>query len=136
MFKDENIYDKVRKEVFNYLTLNKNQFLHQELETEIGLLNFQDYLNYIKNDGSWAGEIEKYAVEEIYNINLADYIQINNNSNIYHEFLYDCNHDNNYRKHLCILTNINNNHYNLIFDEKYNCFKNKENKLIYLYNFN
>ena len=63
MFKDENIYDKVRKEVFNYLTLNKNQFLHQELETEIGLLNFQDYLNYIKNDGSWAGEIEKYAVE-------------------------------------------------------------------------
>ena len=136
MFKDENIYDKVRKEVFNYLTLNKNQFLHQELETEIGLLNFQDYLNYIKNDGSWAGEIEKYAVEEIYNINLADYIQINNNSNIYHEFLYDCNHDNNYRKHLFILTNINNNHYNLIFDEKYKCFKNKENKLIYLYNFN
>jgi len=116
MFKDENIYDKVRKEVFNYLTLNKNQFLHQELETEIGLLNFQDYLNYIKNDGSWGGEIEKYAVEEIYNINLADYIQINNNSNIYHEFLYDCNHDNNYRKHLCILTNINNNHYNNIIE--------------------
>ena len=114
----------MRKEVFNYLNLNKNQFLHLELETEIGLLKFQEYLNYIKNDGAWAGEIEKYAVEEIYNINLADYIQINNSNNIYHEFFYDCNHDNNYAKDLCILTNINNNHYNLIFDKKYNCFKN------------
>lgn len=65
---------------------------------------------------------------------MADYIQINDNNNIYHEFIYDCNHDNNYRKDLCILTNLNNNHYNLLFDKKYNCFKNNENKLIFLNN--
>lgn len=38
IFKNENVYDKIRQEVFNYLNLNKNQFLHLELETEIGML--------------------------------------------------------------------------------------------------
>ena len=52
-------------------------------------------------------------------------------NDIYHQFFSDCNHDQIYRKNLCILTNINNNHYNLLFDKKYNCFKNTENRLIF-----
>ena len=104
------------------------------METDISLLNIEDYLKYISKDGEWAEELEKYGVEEIYNINITDYIQNYGNNEIYYQFFSDCNHDQNYRKHLCILTNINNNQYNLLFDKKYNCFKNNENRLNFLYN--
>ena len=81
--------------------------------------------------------IEKYISEEIFNINIVDYLEEDNNNDInnsYHKFFSDYNHDGNYNKDLCILSNINNNHYNLLYDKEYKCFKNSNNKLIFLNN--
>lgn len=133
----ENRHLKLRKEIVNYLKLHKNEFSHSEFETEIGIVNINQYLEYIEKPKSWSGELEKYEVEELYNINIADYLEkVDNNDITCHKFLYDYNHDRNYLKDLCILTSINNNHYNLIYDKIYNVFKNNKLQLIFLNNMN
>ena len=50
-------------------------------------------------------------MEEIYNINIVDYIEQIDNDNIYYKFSTDNNYDEIYLKDLCILANINNSHY-------------------------
>ena len=131
---NENYHLKIREEIQNFIEINKSLFNHLEIETEVGILNIEDYIIYIKKPKSWSGELEKYSEQELYNINIADYIVVidDTNNNIYHKFFTDCNHDNNYEKNLCILTSIANSHYNLLYDKKYNCFKNKNNYLIFL----
>ena len=79
------------------------------------------------------GNLEKLVVEEIYNINIADSIQTNYSDikTIYLKFFYDYNNDNNYLKDLCILTQINNNHYNLLFDKNHKCYMNNKKELLF-----
>ena len=108
--------------------MNKNLISHLELETEIGVLKIEDYLKYLSKDGAWEGELEKYAVEEIYNINIVDYIRniiimiyiINFFLIIIMIKIID--------KHLYILININNNLYKLRSQDfrKGNSFKRNE----------
>ena len=135
-YKNENLYNHVRKEIVDYLFQHKNDYIDIELETEDGLMNIDDYIDYIKRDGIWGGELEKYAAQELYNINIADYIEIKNSLTLqkFHKFIYNLNQDNIYEKDLCILTLINQNHYNLIYDKIYKCYKNKNNKLIFFGN--
>lgn len=137
VYKNENLHIMIREKIVKYIEEHKIMFQHLQLETEIGLLNFNEYLNYIKTSQAWSGEIEKYAAEEIFNINIGDYIEeVNNHNQVFHKFFSDSNHDNNYNKDLCLLTNISNSHYNLLFDKNYNCFKNEKSLLIFLYNNN
>ena len=73
-----------------------------EIETEVCISNIDEYTKYIKKQNSWSGELEKYVAEELYNINIADYIEVEDgtNNNNFHRFFIDCNHDNNYLKNL------------------------------------
>ena len=133
----EERYQEIRNNIVNYLIFHQNEFIHLEFETEIGVLNITQYIEYIKKDKAWSGELEKYISEEIFNINIVDYLEednINDMNNFYHKFFSDCNHDGNYNKDLCILSNIRNIHYNLLYDKAYNCFKNSNNQLIFLNN--
>ena len=59
-------------------------------------MNIDDYIDYIKRDGIWGCELEKYAVQELYNINIEDYIEIKNSLTLekYHNFIYNLNQDN------------------------------------------
>ena len=41
-------------------------------------MNIDDFIDYIKKDGIWGGELEKYAAQELYNMNITDYIEIKN----------------------------------------------------------
>ena len=133
---NENLHLIVREKICNYIIQNKILFNHLEFETEIGLLDLDNYIDYIKKPNAWSGELEKYAAEELFNINIADFIETKSNINnlTIHKFFADCNHDQNYDKDLCLLTSINNSHYNLLYDKKYNCFKNENMKLIFLNN--
>ena len=109
IFQNEEKYLIIRDKIVNYLIAYENLFNQLEIETEIGLLNFHEYLNYIKNPGAWSGELEKYAIEDIFKINIVDYIGIKENNNIFtHQFFYDYNHDKMLDKHLCILSQMNN----------------------------
>ena len=80
-------------------------------------MDIHDYIEYIAKPNKWGGELEKYAIQEIYNINIADYKIITNNKGelLFYQFIYNLNQDYNYNKYLCLITIINNNHYNLLF---------------------
>ena len=49
---------------------------------------------------------------------------------IYHQYVYNLNQDNDYNKDLCIITQVNNNHFNLLFDASYNAYKDEYNRLV------
>ena len=136
IYNDENKYKNVRNEIVNFLKMHRNEFLDIELETEIGNMYIDDYIQYIENDGKWGGELEKYAAQIVYGINIADYIAVKNSTGniIYHNFVYFLNQDNNINKHLCLISNIDRCHFNLLYDKTYKVFKNNENKLIFLNN--
>ena len=76
----------------------------------------------------------KSIAMEIYNVNIVDYKEkIDNvNNKVYHEFVFDYNSGQDYNKDLCIFTQINGNHFNILFDKNYKCFKDKNNKLLLL----
>ena len=113
------MYFRVRKEITDYLKINRNNYENIELATEEGMKNIDDYIIYTQQEGKWSGELEKYACLDIYNIIIADYKQITDKNLIpqYHQFIYNLNQGNDYNKVLCLLTNINNNHFNLLFDK-------------------
>ena len=134
-YKNENLHNIVRKEIIDYLKEHKDEYEDIILETEDGNKNINDYIKYISQDGIWGGELEKYAAQELYKINIADYKEIlyeNNKNNPQIQFIFNLNQDKNYNKDLCLLLFVNNCHYNLIFDKEYKPFKNKNNKLIFL----
>ena len=128
VYKNENLYSLVRNEIVNYLNEHKNEFAHLEIETEDRIKNIDEFLLYITDTKIWSGELEIYADEEIYNINIVDYIQFIEKKiiKIIHNYFFNYNHDNKNDKDLCILTNINYNHYNLLFDKKIKVFKNNK----------
>lgn len=65
--------------------------------------------------------------------NIVDNIEnIDNNNNIIYKFFSDNNNEGLYNKDLCILTNSNNSHYDLLFDKIYKCFKRYKLDLIIL----
>ena len=66
-----------------------------------------------------------YATNILYNINIMTMVTIldNNNNTIQYNFVYKFNFDNNINKDLCIITNIFNSHYNLLFSKKHKAKK-------------
>lgn len=132
VYKNENYYFRVRSEICQHLKRNRINYQNLEIDTEEGLKFIDDYIIYIQKDGIYSGELEKYACQSLYNINICDYKEIKNQYfiPIYHQFIYNLNQDNNYNKDLCILTQVNNNHYNLLFDKNYNAYVNNKFELI------
>ena len=64
VYKNENQNLKVKNKIVKYIEDHKNLFQHLEIETEIGLLSFNEYLKYIKESNAWSGEIEKYGLRK------------------------------------------------------------------------
>ena len=64
VYKNENLYYRVRQEIANYLIVNKNNYVNIELETEDGLMDINQYIIYIQKDGVWGGELENMLVKK------------------------------------------------------------------------
>ena len=45
--KNENLHSKIRKEISDYLEIHKEEFNEFLFETEIGIINIEEYLKYI-----------------------------------------------------------------------------------------
>ena len=131
IYKTESNHKLIRNEICMYIENNIEQFSDFIFETEIGILDIYQYINYIKKQNSWDGQLEKYIAEILYKINIVDYKEnILPNNKIIYEFVANHNYDDNYNKDLCVFTQVNNNHFKLIFDINYNFHKTKENNLI------
>ncbi len=93
IYKDENEHIRVRQEIANYIKEHRKDYENIELETEKGLMNIDEYRIYIQQTNSWGRELEKYAAEGIYNINIADFSLVSNKFRLpqYHQFIYNLN---------------------------------------------
>lgn len=102
-YKNENLYTKVRIEILDYLLQNKDNYEGIVFETEVGILNFDNYINYISQTNAWGCNIEKNIAMETYDIYLVNYKVILNqgNNKHYHAFQFD-HKTTNYNKDLCI----------------------------------
>ena len=58
-YKNENLYSKVRKEILDYFIQNKENYKGLVFETEVGILNLDNYINYISQTNNWGGNLEK-----------------------------------------------------------------------------
>ena len=84
-------------------------------------MSVYDYIDIMNDNGLYGGEIEIDIAKKIYKINIATYSKIYSKYNktklIGLQYINYYNHEDNNRN-LLILTNLNNNHYNLAYVKK------------------
>ena len=120
VYATEDLYFRVRRKIYERCLLNINNYPDITLNTELGSMHILDYMDHIREDGWFGGELEISIFSILYNINIATYHENLNNNNelIGYNFINDYNHnnDNFENRHLMILTNINNSHFRLGYD--------------------
>ena len=110
---------RVRREIYEECRNRQSNYPDISLETEQGPMNILDYINHIQSNGFYGGELEISVAAELYNINIATYMEnrdINNNIIGFTNINYYNHNDNNEHRHLLILTNIDNIHFRLGYD--------------------
>ena len=116
---NENSYSSIREEIYQEALKNQRNN-PQKLEIiENNQLSVTQYIDHIRKDGIFAGDLEISTAKELYNINIATYRPGTKNEFSFINFYCD---GTNYNKDLLILIYINNNHYQLAY------YKNKEEK--------
>ena len=120
LYSNEDNYDIIRNDVYNYLALRKNLYNNYNFEHFGAILNASDYIDNIKNDGFWMGELEIQAISEIYDVTLIVF-QLSNDNTLKIINIYGNLNDQN--KNLLTLCYINNNHFNVVYNKN----KNKPN---------
>lgn len=59
IYNDENYHPNARNEIVNYIEILKKENEKIEIETIIGDLKINEYIQYIKNLNAWERELEK-----------------------------------------------------------------------------
>ena len=120
LYKHEKEHTKIREEIFKKALYNQKKN-PQALDVVENLeLSMTQYINYgIKNNGTFAGDLEISTAQQLYNINIVTYRPGNHNKL---SFVKLYNDDGNYKKDLLILIFINNNHFQLAY------YKNNKEK--------
>lgn len=124
LYGTENLNDNIRQEVFNYLDKNRTTYKEYNFEYNNKILNSNDYIDIIKNNGEWMGELEIIAITIIYNVNILLF-QINENEEI--EFVNKYGNIDNNTKMLLTLCFINHNHFNVLYEKQPENRKNNDN---------
>ena len=61
------------KDVYDYLTLNKDNFVGFNFEYAGNLLDANEYIEKVKQDGCWMGDLELSVLNLIYDATLLVY---------------------------------------------------------------
>ena len=116
IYKTENEHIKIRNEIANFLKNNVSMFEEVLVPTEFGDMTIDEYIEWMRTPGNWGGEIEIYASQKIYNINVIAYKQCFNiiTKKLDYKYIWCYMQDNNYNRDLCILINENNTYWNIL----------------------
>ena len=128
----EDNHSEIRKQIYNEAIKRKPLIPNIEIETERGRVRIHDYISTIKEEKNYGGDLEISISYDLYNYNVAEYKEIydNNGDLTALEFIQYINKDNNENKDLIILTNVNDNHFNLAYYKYKNINDNKNNSVI------
>ena len=77
----EELYPRVRQEIYQEARRREDNYPDITLDTESGPLNIHQYINEMKNDRFYGGELEISIANTLYGINIATYNEIYDNNN-------------------------------------------------------
>lgn len=115
LFGSEDDYNIIRQNVFHYLDKNRTNYSDYNFEYNGNILSNNEYIDTIKDDGEWMGELEITAISIIYNINILVF-KITDNDEIY--LINKYGDFNNRNRILVALWFINNNHYIVVYEKQ------------------
>ena len=111
LYGEEDKYYIIRENIYNYLTFNKQKFKNIPLELDGKLISSEDYIEKVKQNKFWMGDLEISVLHKIYN-SILFLFELNYNNELH---LLQINLDNN-NSIILTLCFINNNHYNIIYE--------------------
>ena len=144
IYGNEYMHQNIRQKIFTEAMKRLPNIPNIIMETEMGNIRIHDYIKSIKENSNFGGDFELSIAYDIFNINIAEYIEIReSNGNLINlSFVKYINDNNDEKKNLLILTNLDHNHFRLAYynnteiDYEYNYIKNinninneKENKI-------
>jgi hypothetical protein len=68
----------IRFEIAEYLKNHLRLFEEVRVPTEYGDMAIEEYIEWMKTPGNWGGELEIYAFQKLYNINIVTYKSVIN----------------------------------------------------------
>jgi len=102
LFNSEKYYKEIRKILYDYILENKDKYVENNLiEDNNVIIEFDEYINKIKKDGNFCGELKISAINEIFNI--AIYVFEKTNDNKGYRLLYKIINDTILMQHTLIL---------------------------------
>ena len=126
---NENQHSIIRKEIYDKASENQKNNPQKIEILENNSLSKTQYINKMKEDGFYAGDLEISIASKIFNINIATYRPASSTTL---SFINYFSNDENYNRDLLILIYINNNHYKIAYyknnDEKSQSKSNGEKK--------
>ncbi len=126
IYEDEEFYYKIREDIYKYLKLNASNFSELNFQLEGTFVSAKEYIEKVKDDGFWMGDLEISVVNKIYEATLYVY-ELRNDMNVYLLSKYgDINDNSKLFLNLCF---VDNNHYNILYEKKGDKVKNKKKTL-------
>ena len=138
LYSNENYHNLIRKDVYDYLTLKKDNFVGFNFEYAGNLLDANEYIEKVKQDDCWMVDLELSVLNLIYGTTLLVYQKRNDGTLILLQTYGNINDPNKLFLNLCY---VNNNHYLVLYEknnDNENIFANekfkKENKILEINN--
>ena len=113
IYGEEEKYYIIRENIYKYLYINKNNYKNIPLELDGKIIKSEEYIDNIKNNKFWMGDLEISVIHKKYNAILF-LLELNNNNELHLMQINGDIHNNN--SILLTLCFINNNHYNIIYE--------------------
>ena len=107
-------YDKIRKNVFNFLNANKENYANFNFEYNGNIIPAYEYIDKVYNDTEWIGDLEISALINVYDI-IIFVFEINNENKLILMNRYGDIENNN--KIFLSLSYIFNNHFQVIYEK-------------------
>ena len=113
IYSNEEYHYQVRRDVYEYINLNKNTFQHLNFEVNGVLLDANTYIEKIKEEGFWMGDLEISILPKLYNATLLLFELRTNNVILLLSQYGDIGDQSKIFLNLCYVTN---NHYNVLYE--------------------
>ena len=127
LFENESYHNIIRQHVYEYLKINKDKFIDFIFDTDNKLLNNEEYIEKIKNDKFWMGDLEMSVLPQIYD---ATILVFELTPNGYVKLIYSYGDIYNNSKIFLTLCFVNGNHFNVLYEKKNILSENNMNKNI------
>ena len=90
--------------MYKFLIKNKNLYKDNTIEYKGNNINIEEYIDFIKNDGNYCGEFEKYITTKIFKISVYCYEFIESINGF--RFLYHIKNEENFLPYCMILNHV------------------------------